>query len=195
MRNFLAILAGVIPLIGVVPYLLDSAKGKTKPNIVTWFTWTLINGINGAAALGDGAVQTAIFSGFAFVATASIVVVGLRHGLRKYTAFDITCQIVALLGIPLWLMTDEPALAVALILLVDFAGGLPTLRHAWRAPHEETLATFALSAVGSGLLVASLTRFDFVALAMPLYIFMFDTTILTTLLTRRRRLAKEVRAT
>ncbi|HKX73307.1 MAG TPA: hypothetical protein VJM32_04805 [Candidatus Saccharimonadales bacterium] len=187
MRQIITVLAALIPIAGAIPYLINTVKDKTRPNIVTWFTWTLINGINTAAAFSDGAWQTAIYTGAGTIATGAIVAVGVKHGFKKYTPFDIACQIVALLGIPLWLLTGQPELAVLILLVVDFAGGLPTLRHAFKAPREETWQTFGASALGGALILVSLERFDVVALTMPLYIFLFDLTVLLTIFWRRRK--------
>ncbi len=188
MREVLTFLAAAIPIAGIIPYLINIVKGKTKPNIVTWLTWSLINGINAAAAFSDGAWQTAAYSTAGFIATASIVAFGLKFGQVKYTKFDMVCQVLALCGIPLWLLTSEPALAILLVVIVDFVGGLPTLVHAWQKPYEETLTTFALSGLGGALILLSLTRFDFIALAMPGYIFLFDTILVTSILLRRKSL-------
>lgn len=186
MREVLTFLAAAIPLGGIIPYLINIVKGKTKPNIVTWLTWSLINGINAAAAFSDGAWQTAAYSTAGFVATASVVAFGLKFGKPKYTKLDITCQVLALCGIPLWLLTSEPALAVILVMIVDFIGGLPTLVHAWKKPFEETLTTFALSGLGGLIVLISLTRFDVVAITMPLYIFLFDSVVIAATLFRRQ---------
>lgn len=189
MRQILPFISGVLTIGAVIPYLLDIAKGSTKPNAVTWFTWTLLSAINSAAAYSDGAWQTAIFSGSAAIATGTIFVMSLKKGVKKYTTFDIACQVVALLGIPLWLLTGQPTLAVLILMCVDFAGGLPTLRHAWAKPHEETWQTFAISILAGALTLASLQRYDIVALAMPLYIFLFDSSLMLAIFYRRRKLA------
>lgn len=177
MRELLTILAGILVLVSPLPYIIDIIRNKTHPNMVTWVTWSLINSINTAAAFKSGAWQTGLFGLCGTLATVSIATLALWHGVKKYTAFDVTCQIIALLGIPLWVLTGQPALAVLLVLGVDFSGGLPTLRHAWKAPQEETLKTFALTAVAGLLLLLSLNHYTFIAVAMPLYILLFDSAI------------------
>src|SRR5581483_7020956 len=126
MRGDLAFVAGCIAILGAVPYIIDTLKGKTHPNIVTWFTWTLLNGINAAAAWSSGATQTAIFSAGGAIATGAILIVGLRRGLKQYTRFDIICQAAALLGVVLWRITSQPSIAVAINVVTDFTGWLPT---------------------------------------------------------------------
>ena len=190
MRELLTVIAGLIIVISPLPYIADIIRNKTHPNMVTWVTWSLINVINTAAAFSAGAWQTGIYLSCATFATVSISVLAFWHGVKKYSVFDIVCQIVALIGIPLWLLTRQPALAVALELVVDFSGGLPTLRHAWREPYAETLRTFVLSASAGLLLLASLKEYSFVAVAVPLYIFLFDSAISVAILMGRNKAQK-----
>lgn len=190
MRDFIIFAAAMVFVGSVIPYVRDTLKDKTHPNIVTWFTWMLLNIINVAAALSVGAWQTAIYGTAGAIATGAIVVAGIKHGVKKYTMFDIVCQVTALLGIPLWVLTGKPELAVLVLLGVDFVAGMPTLRHAWKAPREETWQAFALSAFGGILTLISLNRYDMVALTMPLYIFLFDACLVATILMRRRKFEK-----
>ena len=194
MRDLLTFAAGIVLLIAPIPYIIDILRNRTHPNIVTWVTWTLINVINTAAAFSAGAWQTGVYGLAATIATATIAVLGIWHGANKYTAFDIICQGVALMGIPIWLLTRQPALAIAIELCVDFAGGLPTLRHARKAPGEETLRTFVLSALAGLLLLLSLHVYSFVAVAMPAYILLFDGAIVYSIVTRRKSARRTGRA-
>jgi len=186
MRTFLIVVASIIPIAGAIPYFIDSLKQKTKPKFATWSTWTLINIINAAAAYADGALPTAVSSTAGALATGLIALVALRNGFTYYTRFDAVCQVLALLGIPFWLLAGDPAAAVFMILIVNLLASLPTLRHAWAAPHEETPAAFATGAGGSLIILASLQNFSFVAVALPLSILIFDALVVLLIVTRRR---------
>jgi hypothetical protein len=187
MRSELVFIGACIALFGAIPYILDTVRCKTHPNIVTWFTWTLLNGINAVAAWSAGATQTAIFSTAAAIATGAILVVGLRFGLKRYTLFDIVCQAAALGGVALWRATSRPSLAVATNVVADFAGWLPTLRHAWQAPHAETWQTFAMSGLSAALTLISIQHYTFIALAFPSYILTANVVIVSVILSRRAR--------
>lgn len=171
MRNALAFIAGLISIAATLPYIWDTLKGKTRPNIVTWFTWGLLSGITAFAALDGHATQTAIFAGMTALCDVAIVLAGLRYGIKKYTAFDIVCQLLAVLGIILWQITRQPAVAVLLNIISDLIGALPTYRHIWLDPYEETLKTFVIATLASALAIISLASFAFIASAYPLYIF------------------------
>jgi hypothetical protein len=188
MRNDLAVLAGVMSVLAALPYIFDTLRGKTHPNIVTWFTWTLLNGINTAAAWTSGAVQTGIFTAAAGLATGAILIAGLRAGVKHYTVFDMLCQAAALGGIVLWKLTADPNLAVLINLAVDLAGLLPTYRHVLRAPDAETWQTFAITTLAGGLTLLSVQHYTFIAVAPPAYIcFANVITVSTILLLRSKR--------
>jgi hypothetical protein len=170
MRNILAVIAGLISIIATLPYIRDTLKGKTHPNIVTWLTWGLLSGITAVAALSGGANQTAIFAGALALCNIGIVIAGLRYGVKRYTRFDIVCQILAIVGVVLWRVTNDPALAVLFNIISDLIGALPTYRHIWRKPREETLTTFIVATGSSVLVIISLARFDFISFAYPFYI-------------------------
>lgn len=185
MRADIVLIAGVITVVSPLPYIRDSLKGKTYPNLVTWSTWTLLNGITAAAAWSAGARQTAVFMSAAFIATLAIVLTGLKYGLKRYTTFDIICQAAALVGLALWQLTDNAALAVAINITTDFVGLLPTIRHAWQSPRAETWQTFAISLSAGALALISIQHYSFIALAPPLYIFLADATMTMVILYRR----------
>jgi len=190
MKNILAILSGLVYVAGTIPYIVDTLRGKTKPNVVTWFTWGILSGVTAVAALaGHDAVQTAIFAGALAVTNLFIVVIGLRYGFKRYTKLDILCQVLAVTGIILWQITSRPELAILLCFISDFIGAVPTYRHIWLKPYEETLRTFVIFVISSAISIASLRTFGFVQLAYPLYI-LLDTGLIIALIVLRRRMRK-----
>ena len=76
-----------------------------------------------------------------------------------------------------------------MIIVVDLFAGLPTLRHAWTSPFAETPAAFITGAIGSLIIIASLERFTFVGVALPLWILLFDVLVVALLFIRRRSLS------
>lgn len=186
MHDLLAILAGGLAAVAAIPYIADTFKGRSRPNIVTWFTWTLLNCIIAAAALAAGARQTAIFALAAGICTGTVVLAGLiKDGIGQYTSFDVACQALAIIGIVLWQATHSPDLAIVCTIAASFIGSLPTYRHAWRRPREETWQFYALD--GFSAAVASLAAADatFTALGYPVFIIVSDISILGVVLLRQ----------
>lgn len=128
----------------------------------------LVSGINTAAALNDHAIHTAILSGAIVLTDLVIIIMGLKRGVKKYTKFDITCQVIAIIGLVLWLVTGNALLAVVFSISVVLIAALPTWRHAYLMPSEETWQGFAMAVVASVLTILSITNYSFIALAFPI---------------------------
>jgi hypothetical protein len=166
MKILFLVFATVITVGAVLPYVRDILKGTTKPNIVSWITWTMITGIATAAEIAGHQYVTAIFTAAAMLETASVVAFGLRYGYVKYTRFDVVCQIGAIVGLILWQLFNSPSIGVVASVIIDFIGVLPTVRHSWHRPNEETWSTFALSAVGGVFGVLALTSYNTTSLTI-----------------------------
>ena len=157
MREALAIIGAVIAALGTVPYLVDIVRGKTKPNIVTWLTWTMLTAISGAAALVAGEPKTAAFLFGNSLCTGLVVVLGLKYGTAKFSRFDVACQVSAVLGLVFWLVFNSPTIGIVVPLVVAFIGALPTVRHSWLKPAEETWQAFMVGVIAPMFTIASLT--------------------------------------
>jgi uncharacterized membrane protein (UPF0136 family) len=112
MKNTLLILSALITIGSVIPYIRDILKGTTKPNIVSWITWTLLTLVATIAEFAAGEYKTAFFTSAAVMETLAIVILGLRYGYAKWTKFDTICQISALSGFVFWYLFNSPAAAV-----------------------------------------------------------------------------------
>ena len=187
MREALAIIGAVIAALGTVPYLVDIVRGKTKPNIVTWLTWTMLTAISGAAALVAGEPKTAAFLFGNSLCTGLVVVLGLKYGTAKFSRFDVACQVSAVLGLVFWLVFNSPTIGIVVPLVVDFIGALPTVRHSWLKPAEETWQAFMVGVIAPMFTIASLTRFNIASLAFPLYLFIANTALVVIIVIPRKQ--------
>lgn len=170
----------------IAPYVRDILKGKTKPNITTWLTWTILSAIATAAALGAGENRTAIFSAAITVQVGVVVLLGLKYGHAKYSTFDWICQVGALVGLVLWWLLDSPTIALVAVVGIDLIGALPTVRHAILQPHEETASSFLLASLSGVFALLALTSYNLDSTLYPTYIALIDGTIAAILFLRQR---------
>jgi len=185
MKDVALVLSALISILCVIPYCRDIVKHKTKPNLVSWITWTLLSGIVLAAQIADGEYRAAVFSAGLTIATGMIVILGLWHGYVKYTEFDVVCQMLAVLGIVLWQVFDDPLIALYVSIVVDFIGLVPTLRHSWQKPYEETWQTFAIGAFAPVFGLIGLDALTQINISYPIYVLMADVALTVTILYRR----------
>jgi hypothetical protein len=111
---------------------------------------------------------------------------GIRYGFVKYSIFDVISQIGALIGFALWWLFNSPGLAVVAVVLIDLIGALPTVRHSWISPSEETWEAFGVAGASGLFAVLALSSFDWVTLPYPAYIMLINAIIAVTIIYRRR---------
>jgi heme O synthase-like polyprenyltransferase len=189
MRTTLIVISSVVTVASVMPYLLDILKGKTKPRVVSWFTWSVLTAIASAASLADHQYASAVLTLCATIETAMVVTLGIvKSGDRTLEKFDIYCLSGAVVGLLLWLLFNSPAIAVAASVIIDFVGMLPTIKHTWQKPHEETRLTFVLASIGGLCTVFAASDHRITAVAYPVYI-VFANALLAAIIIVRHRYA------
>ena len=186
MKTFLLALSVMVTIGSVIPYVRDILKGTTRPNIASWITWTLLTLVATIAEFAAGEYVTAIFTSAAVLETLLIVILGLKYGYAKYSRFDAICQIGALSGFVFWFLFNSPAAAVIAVVAIDFIGALPTVRHSWIKPDEETWLTFAMAGIGGLLAILALTAYNWTSLTYAVYIVLINILITYVIIYRTR---------
>lgn len=175
MKDIFLVIATIVTIGSVIPYVRDILKGSTKPNLVSWMTWTLLTGIATSAEIDAHEYVAAIFTGAAVVGTALVVVVGLyKRAYVRYGWFDVVCQVGAIVGIVLWQIFNSPAIGVIASVAIDFIGVLPTIKHSYEEPYEETWQTYALAGVGGLFGLLALDAYNLVSASYALYIVLIN---------------------
>lgn len=169
-KTLFIIISSLLTVACTLPYIIDVLRQKTKPRIVSWLNWSLLSAIAGAASFSDHQYAAAVLSFSATIETMIVVILGWKYGDRTIAKFDIYCQIAALIGLILWFVFNSPALAVIASVGIDLVATLPTLKHAWEKPYEETTITFALAGMAAVFTVAAAKEARITSLANPIYL-------------------------
>ena len=141
MVSFLIILSAIVTVVAALPYIIEIVRGRTKPRIVSWFTWSVLTGIACAASFADGQVPAGVLLLAGTFETALIVILGFKHGDRKFERLDMYCLAGAATGLVLWLLFNSPAIAVLATITIDLIGAIPTFKHSWEKPVSYTHLT------------------------------------------------------
>ncbi|HEV8677542.1 MAG TPA: hypothetical protein VN701_01805 [Candidatus Paceibacterota bacterium] len=183
----MAVAASVLTVISAVPYVRDMVKGTTKPNIVSWGLWTLIQGIFTAAQFSAGASLSIVLPAVEVVSTGLIVVLGLiGYGYKKYRPLDFICLALAFGAIVLWQVTRDPLVALWLSVAADFCAAVPTLVKAYRDPKSETPLAYLLVALSAIAAAFATLIINLPNMLWPAYIFVINGATLTLILLGKR---------
>ena len=170
--SYFVIIGFFINILGQVGYIIQTLKGRNKPNRVTWFFFALIPFIALSAQIEEGvgiqALQTFVVGfGPAMIFLASFL---NPKAIWKITKFDIGCGMIAALAIILWLATGKGALAVIFSIVADTFAAIPTIVKSWKAPETETSWIFLFAATNATLTLLTIKTYTFMNTAFAVYI-------------------------
>ncbi len=178
----LAILSGVLAVAAIVPYIKDIFYGTTRPNAVSWFLWTLLQGIAMAAQFSAGASWSVVLLVVITVNTAVVTVLALTgYGYHAYGRTDIVCFVLALIAVAAWQATKDPIVAIGFAIFADLFASVPTLVKALIEPASESLLGWWIIMFASLASVLSANIINAPNLAYPVYMVFIDATTLGAL--------------
>lgn len=189
MKEIIGTIAVALTLIGYVPYIRDTVKGKTTPHIYTWFIWGLVTAIAFGLQLSDNAGPGAFTTLAAAIVCFVIFIFGARQGTSDITRSDTIFFVLSLAALVLWLFAKQPILSVVLISVIDILGFVPTIRKSWNKPHEETLISYVINTLRFCLALFALQRYTLITTLYPATWVVANGLFSTFLIVRRRRLA------
>ena len=179
------LLAGLLSLAAFVPYIIAIVKGATKPNRATWWIWTTNGLILLASYYASGAESTVWVAVGYFVGSLLTAVLALRYGEGGWSSFDRSCLLGAASGLLFWWMFNSSIVALVTTLFVDFAGALPTIRKAYRAPETEDRVAWGLFILGNTVNLLAVEAWSFGIAVYPVYMFLASGTIAALVLRPR----------
>lgn len=166
------ILGFVINLWFTAAYVLATLRGKTKPNRVTWFLWTLAPFVALVAQLSEGVGLSALQT-FATGFTPLLVLLASfvnRRSVWRLTRFDMVCGVLSILGLLLWVVTRHADVAILFAILADGLAALPTVVKAWKYPETEHSAAYLGGGINAFIALLTIQHFTFVSSAFAFYI-------------------------
>jgi len=190
MKDIFAYVGALIAIFCTLPYLVDIVRRKTKPNIVTWMTWSLLVGVGAAALFASNEFNAALLLVGDFVATFAVVIVGLKYGTVKLDRFDFFCMLGVVVGLILWIVFNSPLIAIIATISIDFIGTVPTVRHSYFHPEEETWITFLLGVIASIFTILSFHEYTITAWVYPVYLLLSNGLLFIIILLGQRKISK-----
>ncbi len=190
MNELFGIAASVLTVLSYLLYFRGILFHGTVPHAVSWFVWGLFASIAFVGQWighgGAGAWPTGIGALCAF----SVAAFGFRRGKSDIRALDIFCLAAALIAIIVWKFSEQPLFAVITVSFADFSAMFPTIRKAWHKPNQETVSTFALTALRHMLSIIALEERSLLTALYPCTLIVSNVSFVALTLIARRRTQK-----
>lgn len=172
MENYLVIFGALVSLFGIFFYIRETIKGKTKPNRITWFMWSVAPFIATAAALSSGVTWAALpvfMSGF----SPFLVFLSSFWNPKSYWRlgmFDYLCGLFSILALILWAITQNPTVAIVFAIASDAFAGVPTVVKCWKKPETETWTPFFAGLISAATTFSIINTWSFTEYAFSAYL-------------------------
>jgi hypothetical protein len=176
--NFV-ILGTLIGAAGSIAYLINTVKGKVKPNKVSFLLWSIAPLIVFFAQIKQGVGLEALmtFSTGFLPLTVFIASFVNKQAEWKLTRFDLLCGILSLMGLGLWLITKVGNIAIFFSIVADGLASVPTIVKAYKYPDTELAWPWIATVFGVVLTLLTLSTFTFANSGFIFYILVLDVLI------------------
>ena len=173
----------LISSIGSISYVVDTFKGRVKPNRVSFFLWALAPFIAFFSEIKQGVGIQSLLTFFVGFWSVLVLLASFANKKAewKLTSFDLICGALSLLGLVLWMVTKVGNIAIIFSILADGLAALPTIKKSFYFPETETIWPYLTGLIYSGITILTIKTWSFAYFGFPIYLF-FVNLILTFLI-------------
>lgn len=175
MQNILIWISNVLVLGSYLTYIWMTIKGKVKPHRTTRFVLLLIISVGFMSLYAQGDRVVVWFLGICWFGSLAEFFLSLKYGMGGWDPIDILCLIIAILGIILWKITSNPALALYATVLADMAGMIPSLIKTYRFPDTEYWLSYLLDILAVAFTIMAIQNGGFNEYIYPAYLLVVNT--------------------
>jgi hypothetical protein len=160
-KNVAAILAVGIALVAYIPYLIDMFRGKNKPHLYTWISIFLVTVVVAYIQLiggaGVGAIPTIVGVGVNGV----VLFYCFKFGTKDIVFIDKICLAISVVGVITYaLLHNLPVISLAIVTVAEIISFIPTFRKTRNNPYSESLPSYYLIILKSGLILVALEAYN-----------------------------------
>ena len=134
----LGMIAGAIAFLAYVIYIVSILRGKSKPNRATWWIWAFMGVVLVLSYQASGAENTIWVPFVEFLGPLIIAILSIKYGeggINNKT--DIICLVGSFVSIILWIIFNNPVIALVTSLAVDSFAIIPTIKKSYLRPEGE----------------------------------------------------------
>ena len=169
-QSWLGVIAGVLTLIGFIPYWWAILQGSTCPNRATWWIWTIVGIIIAFSYRASGAQSTMWVPIVYVIGPFCTALLSIKFGADGWTKLDTICVLGVAIGLILWGVYRSPQLTLGLNIGIDFLGALLTIRKSIRDPDSEDLFSWLLFALANIINLLAVDRLEWQIILYPVYV-------------------------
>ncbi len=172
----LSAIAGVLYVIGFVPYVIGILRKETKPAKASWLVWASLDTIATAGMFATHSINGQILG--AFAGAWVIAILALKYGASGWTRLDKLCLIGSALCIVLWKIFDSPLVGLISSLVLMAVGSIPTFISAWKNPEHESRMAWTIFWISCVFAIIAIPHWTLKDAAQPIVFMSIETVVI-----------------
>jgi hypothetical protein len=190
-KFYLGIIAGLISATAYIVYFHSILKGESKPDRVTWWIWTFMGAIMVSSYYFSGARNTIWSPIVEFIGPFITALLSIKYGEGGGAdKTDLICFIGGVISIGLWLIFDQPLIALVMSLAIDGFAVIPTIRKSYLRPQGESFWAWFDTGLGDFINLFASEKFIFAIVIYPAWMLFNDIIIVSLLGIGKKRMRK-----
>ena len=174
-KETIGLISGILVAVNIIPYAIRTYQKKIKPNITSWFLWTIIGFALLLTYKSSGAkanVWPAVF-GFTNPLIITLLAIKQRSDWIKLNFIEKACLVVGFVSLGMWLVMRQDKSMVQFALYVaiaaDACAAIPTIVLVWRRPWEDRPFAWGFFSLAYGISIFAISEHTFANYVLPLY--------------------------
>ena len=187
-KPLLSALAIAVMIIGYIPYLRDTVRGKTKPHVFSWVIGMIISFIAFGLQIQEKSGPASFVTLSATIISSVIVYFAIKNKDKDITKWDYICLLLSAMSLFAWLVVDQPVLSMIFVVLTESISFIPTIRKSWNKPYTETLSSYITNFFRFIIALLALNKYTFMAVGYPVTWLLLNGGFALLLIHRRKSL-------
>ncbi len=169
-----AIAAVVLATARYGTYFYTIHQGQTKPHAFSWLLWGMVTGVGTLAQFDLNGGPSAYALAFVSITCLMIAVLSFFIGERDYTKSDWFALVACFIAVPLWQVTNNPLIALVLIMVIDALTYWPTIRKSFHKPDTEPPISYGFAGMRYFLMLFAVPDPTWQTLMYPFFLMITD---------------------
>ena len=175
LKTILGIVAGIIAFVAYIVYIISILKGESKPNRATWSIWAFVGLVLALSYYFSGARTTMWVPFIEFFGPLLIAILSIKYGEGGiHDTTDVICFFGACVSVVLWIVFNNPVVALVMNLVVDAFALIPTIKKSYSRPQGEDFWAWFGTGTADTINLFALENMSFNVAVYPIYMLISD---------------------
>ena len=180
------LLAGILELVAIAPYLRDLVRGEIHPHRGSWAIFAVLGAVGTASQLADGGTWSVALVATQALSAVLVFWLSLSRGVGGASRVDLSLLAIAALGLVGWKLADDPTVATVCVVAADTVAVVMMMPKTYRDPWSETLSSFVIGLFATVAAIVSVGSLDPALLLYPVAVLLGSGALTGVIAVRRR---------